>query len=305
MFRLAKRFAVLPAIGVFLSSALVAQVATPAARSPQVDQFIVAIRTSLANQDLDKAIETAEAACKKEPSSSELAVWLGRAYGTKALSASVFTKFGWAKKCKKAFERGVELDPGSVEARMELLGYHMRAPGVVGGDKAIAWQQAEEISKRNAGWGHLARGQLFEQEKKADHAEVEYKAAVRSGPSENRFLLAFSSFLARNQRYKEAAAPWEERWKADPSDMVARYQLARLSLLAGTDLDKAVEHLTAYLQVPPKADSPTWADAQWRLGLVYEKMGKKENAVAALQMALKLDPKHQRAQKDLERIRKA
>ncbi len=285
----------------FVMAAAAASVPLPGKANPAIE----AIQASLGKDNPDKAIEVAEAAVEKDPNNSDLVLWLGRSYGMKALSASVFTKLSWAKKCKKSFEKAVELDPNSVEARLELMGYHLQAPGVAGGDKAEAARQADELLKRNPPWGHMARGRVFQNEKKLDLAETEYRAAVKAGPGEDRFLYVLSGFLAGQKRYKEAAEPWEERYKGNPADMVARYQLARVALISGTNLPQAVEHLTAYLTVEPKKDTPTWADAQWRLGLVYEKLGQKDNAVKALQQALKLDPGHQRAQKDLERLRKA
>jgi len=43
--------------------------------------------------------------------------------------------------------------------------------------------------------------------------------------------------------------------------------------------------------------------AHWRLGLILDKAGRKAEAVSELQIATKLDPKFEQAQKDLKRIK--
>ncbi|MCC6131900.1 MAG: tetratricopeptide repeat protein [Acidobacteria bacterium] len=287
------------------AAVVMAEVATPSVRAAQTAQALAPVRAAMSARDYDKAIEAAEGACKKDPGNSELTLWLGRAYGMKAVNASIFSKMSWAKKCKAAFEKAVELDPSSLDARFELMRYHINAPGIAGGDLKEAYRQAEEIGKRDAGMGHVARGAILEKEEKPKEAEAEYRLGVKTSPNENQTLLALSAFLSRNNRHKEAVALWEERLTANPQDMLARYQIARFSLAGGIDLDKAAEHLKAYLAKEPAPDTPTWADANWRLGLVYEKMGKKTDAVKALEKALELNPTHQAAKKDLERLRKA
>ena len=47
----------------------------------------------------------------------------------------------------------------------------------------------------------------------------------------------------------------------------------------------------------------THAHARWRLGLVYENMGRKQEAVSELETALRLKPDLEEAQKDLKRLK--
>jgi tetratricopeptide (TPR) repeat protein len=49
-------------------------------------------------------------------------------------------------------------------------------------------------------------------------------------------------------------------------------------------------------------DEITRAEAEWRLALLYEKLGRRSDAISALKDALKLDPEHSDAKKDLKRL---
>lgn len=48
---------------------------------------------------------------------------------------------------------------------------------------------------------------------------------------------------------------------------------------------------------------PSHGAAQWRLGLVLEKAGRRTDAIAALETAVRLDPSLEAAKKDLKRVK--
>ncbi len=207
----------------------------PAEAPPSAsDAAIASIRAALEKGDADGAVSLAEKAAKDDPKSSTLALWLGRAYGQKARKASILTQFSWAKKCKAAFERSVRLDPGNLDARLDLLLYLVAAPGIVGGDKEEARRQADAIRKGDAARGHLAWGFILESDKELPRAEAEFRSAATS----------------------EEVAPTVR------------------------------------------------ARAFWHLGQTLAKQGKTEDARVAYREAVRLDPTHQRAKKELERLEK-
>ena len=49
--------------------------------------------------------------------------------------------------------------------------------------------------------------------------------------------------------------------------------------------------------------APLLAGAHWSLGLVYEKEGRKQDAIAELETSLRLKPDFEPAQKDLKRLK--
>jgi tetratricopeptide (TPR) repeat protein len=217
-------------VALAVPAALLAQPA-PAPAPPSLG---VEVRAAIGRGDHDRAISLAEAAAEADPKSSDAQLWLGRAYGEKARRASVLSAYGAARKARTAWEKAVALDPDNVAARSDLVEYHARAPGIVGGDMAEAKRQAGEILKRSPARGHLAWGTIFEAEKDDAKAETEFRLAAETAG-------------------------------ADAGDRVRGW---------------------------------------WRLARLYERQGKKPEAVAALRRAVEVDPGYDRARKDLERLTK-
>jgi len=103
--------------------------------STDAESFNLLCRAHFMLEDWDAAISDCERASSLAPQNSLYQLWLGRSYGEKADKAGVFSAMGLAKKVRAAFERAVELDPNSWEARSDLAEFYAEAPGVVGGGK--------------------------------------------------------------------------------------------------------------------------------------------------------------------------
>lgn len=263
------------------------------------------IRADLDRGDVDGAIARGEAAAAAAPGDSETWLWLGRAYGRKAQSASVFSKVGFAKKCQAAFEKAVALDPRNIDAREDLLSYYGHAPGIIGGSTEKAREQAAAIARLDTVRGHVATGWVLVREKDYAGAEAQFMKALQAEPTGSRGAVALGNFYVGQKRWADARALWQRRLDANPAgDALARFQIARVAYFSGNDLEEGVGHLRAYLSAPSEPGLPTWADAHWRLGLLYEKLGRRDDAAAELREALKLVPGHVQAKKDLERIQK-
>ena len=90
--------------------------------------------------DFKKATEVLEKAAALEPESSDIYLWLGRAYGRRAETSSMLTAPGFATKARQFFERAAQLNPNNLDAQSDLFEYYLEAPGFLGGgfDKASA-----------------------------------------------------------------------------------------------------------------------------------------------------------------------
>ncbi len=262
------------------------------------------IRTHMDKGDLDAAIKRGEEAVAANRGDSETWLWLGRAYGRKAQTGSVFSRVSLATKCQAAFEKAVALDPRNLDAREDLLTYYLQAPGVMGGSKAKAREQAVELAMLDATRGHIATGRILASDKELAAAEAEFSKALAADPAGLRGAVALGNFYVGQKRWSDARALWQRRLESNSGDPMARYQLARICGESGTDLETGVEHLRAYLAVPAEPGRPTWADAHWRLGLLCEKLGRLDDAKTEMREALKLVPGHVQAKKDLERLQK-
>jgi len=106
---------------------------------------------------------------------------------------------------------------------------------------------------------------------------------------------------------------WNEKWneldqvlsqaeKAVPDDFIYYFRAGRVLLATGKDNARAERYFRKYLSQEPEGGTPTLATAHWQLGLVLEKLGRKQDAVAELQIAVKMDPQLKPAKNDLKRL---
>lgn len=129
------------------------------------DAAAAGIQSRMTAMDFDGAVTLGEKSIADHPDSSEIWLWLGRAYGRKAQRAPVISQFALARKCRSAFEKAVALDPKNVDARADLMSYYLQAPGIVGGSLAKAKEQAAAILELDPVRGQIALGRIREREK--------------------------------------------------------------------------------------------------------------------------------------------
>ena len=130
--------------------------------------------------DFKKATEALEKAVAAEPGNSEFNLWLGRAYGRRAETSSLFTAPGYASKARQYFEKAAQLNPRNLEAQSDLFEYYLEAPGFLGGGLEKAAATAEQIARINPAEGHWAQAKLAEQRKEFSSAEEQLRRAIES-----------------------------------------------------------------------------------------------------------------------------
>jgi Putative Zn-dependent protease, contains TPR repeats len=213
---------------------------------------LVAMKTG----DTDEAIRCFELATQLAPENSDYHMELGGAYGAKAEKVGLLSKMTWAKKCQAALEKSVALNPDNLTARNGLVSYYRTAPTFVGGGLPKAYEQAEEIRRRDLVMGTAILAQLYIREKKFDAAIATLADATQSHP-ENYHL---------------------------------HYLIGRTAADSGTHLDAGQEALRRCLELTPGPHDPSHAHAHWRLGLIAQKRGDTPAARAAFEKSLSLDP---------------
>jgi len=222
----------------------------------------------LNRDDAEHAVPPLEKAVNLAPDRGEYYVHLGDAYGLSAQHAGLFSKLGWAKKCKAAYEKAIELNPKNIRAREGLLQFCRQAPGFAGGGIDQAYAQAAEIQKLDPVRGRLAYADLYVSEKK----------------------------------FPEAFAMYDEVLKDTPDNYSALYELGRLAAVTGEGLDRGLAALQRCLTLPPPPDQPGAAPTEWRIGNILEKKGDHAGAKLAYEAALKSDPKFSQAAEALKKL---
>ena len=259
-------------------------------------------RVYLAAGNSDRAVDWMVRSVAIEPANAEYHLWLGRAYGQQAMKASVLKQPALARKVRKEFEDASRLDPDNLEARFGLIEFYLRAPGFLGGSPKKADEQAEEIRRRNALEGYRASGRIAEHGKEFARALAEYDAAAREFPGKTEPFYWIGALLVRRSDYAKAFEVYEKLLERSPSEMEACYHIGRVAALSGQRLERGKECLTLYLQHDPKPDEPSLASAHYRLGLLYEKTGKRDLARREYSAALDLEPSFPDARQALKKV---
>jgi len=295
-------------------------------------------RDEIVKNRADEAVAWGEKAIALAPSSAEAHYQVALAYDLKVQISSGMGKLGPAKKYKAALEKAVALDPGYLLARTRLFDYYLNAPGIAGGGVDKAKAQADEIAKLDPKAGYRLRAAIFEKDKKWDEAEKELRAGLAQDPADLNMVGSLANVFQGRNDLAGAEAVWKNFLTAYPKNADAlfalgqlrltmnkfdtakecfiaglalegdvmrfRYQLGKLSALSGLDPEEGLKQLNLYLQSPPGPGNPTWADAHWRMGNIYEKTGNPDAAAQAYRKALEINPDHKNAKDSLKALAK-
>jgi len=291
----------------------------------------------MAWNDSEKALPYAEKAVKLAPQNAEYHWALASAVGDEAQRANIFRQIGLAKRFRSEAETTLKLEPKHLEAHFGMMIYYFKAPGIVGGDKKKAYAEAEEIAKIDRAKGYMAEVRLAQEEKQSAKLDDLYRKAHEADPKLVEPAVALLNIaatagnLAEVERYSRelktlepqrtsgyAGLAWvlgkQKRWTeleavlteseaAIPDDFYPYYVAANVLLGTKDDLQRSEKYFRKYLGQEREAGTPSHAVAGWRLGLVLEQQGRKAEAVASIEAAVKADANLDAAKKDLKRLK--
>src|SRR5579864_3474956 len=264
------------------------------------ESFNLLCRAYFMIDEWDRGIHACERATNLDPQNSLYHLWLGRVYGEKADRAGFFSAAGLAKKVRNSFERAVELDPGSWEARVDLAEFYLEAPSIVGGGQDKARSQANALFLFNPAMAHWVLARIAGKNKDTAGAEREYRSAVEASHGASQAWLHLAQFLSRANRLDEM----EEALRTMESSPVDRADSlmdgASLLLHTGRNYPLAVRLLRRYLSSPAE-EGPAFKAHEF-LGQLLEKQGDRRAAAEQYRAALALFHAYARAQQDLKRV---
>ncbi len=268
--------------------------------STDAESFNLLCRAYFMIDEWDRGIPSCERATKLDPQKSLYHLWLGRIYGEKADRAGFFSAAGLAKKVRNSFERAVELDPKSWEARTDLAEFYLEAPSIVGGGQDKARSQAGALLPFNPAMAHWVLARVAGKNKDTAGAEREYRAAIEASHGTAQAWLHLAQFLAHTRRLDEA----EQALRTMESSPVDRPDSlmdgASLLLRIGRDHPLAVRLLNRYLMSPVE-EGPAFKAHNF-LGQLLEKQGDRRAAAEQYRAALALFHGYTLAQEGLKRV---
>lgn len=175
-------------------------------------------------------------------------------------------------------------------ALSDLARYDMRAPGVLGGGRKKARALIERVQALAPARGRVLAGELADIEKDPARAEAEFRAAIAADPRSDEGWSALSAFFVARRRFGDARSVWEEAAERGGGAALAAYGLGGVALASGEELADAAQRLRRALERPAWSGAPGPAECHERLGALYAKLGRRPEAAAELEAALRLEP---------------
>jgi tetratricopeptide (TPR) repeat protein len=255
--------------------------------------------------DLDEAADLMEKALKLDPDNCEYHWVRGDLQGARAQKASIFTKIGKAKSCKKHWEKAVELCPDSVKYLEGLMYFNLQAPGIAGGNKDEAERLLQAIFARDSIRGYIAQADFAIKDEEYEEAKEIYERMLAAGRDSIKVLLGLGNLYNYHLEDYSRARPYYLRiLAAEPDNWDVVYQTGRTAILSEQSSRKTIEHFRHYLTHPAEKNLPEHAAAYWRMGMAYEQLGDPDSAFACYENSLNLDPDYERAKKALKALKK-
>ena len=218
------------------------------------------------NAAFEEALKWLEKAAQLEPKNP---VYLGDFGGTSLQFAGRTSSVSAATNGRDAMEKAVALKPDYLDAREGLFQFYSRAPWPIGSS-----------AKANT------------------HLE-----AIRKYDPMRAALLGVTEKV-RTKDYAGAFKLCEEVIAKNPNAYVALYQLGRTASESGQQLERGLEGLKKCLTLdPPTPASPSHSNVWNRIGMIHERLNHRDEAKAAYESALKLDPSNQQAADALAKLK--
>jgi tetratricopeptide (TPR) repeat protein len=269
---------------------------------------------SSAFQHWDEAIQQAEKARSFDGKNADFQAAVADALMNKLASApgGMFEKMSLSRRFRKEADLALQLDPQNAMVNDDLMQYYLAAPSLMGGSTSKAADLADRMVRANPPRGYLMKLEVAMHQKRAaevgaDPAQAEQSArqALRIDPGRAGPYMVLAMLYARQSRWKEMDAVLADSQRSVPDDLAPFYQVAEEIFTSNQaqEFSRAETLLRTYLRQPAEGNEPTLAMAHWRLGLVLEREGHRDQAKAEIQQAVSLDSAFQPAKKDLKRLK--
>ncbi len=243
-------------------------------------------RAYYATERWDDAVKYGERAVTLRPEDASYHLWLAREYGQRAANSNPLTAAAIARKAKNEFERAVQLDPSSVESRLDLAQYYTEAPAIMGGGLDKARDQAAVVAKTNSGKSHLILARIAEKERQFPEVENQLRQAANETKEPSEYWLELAKFYRVRGRPDDMQKAVQTAL-ARPGFAVETYFDAANELFLGNrDFPDAIRYLQNYLASGGLVESAPAFRAHYLLGQIYEKMGQAPAAISEYQASL-------------------
>ena len=237
---------------------------------------------------LDAGIAAVERCVARNEADADCHLWLGRAYGRKAIEAGMLAGLRYTGRIRAHFERAADLAPDWIEPRENLVQFFVLAPAIAGGGKGKAREAIAAYAQRRPVEATLLQAQLNMAEERYAEAEKRLLGFVGSdarGATEvwkNQLgSLGFVYLSSKPPRLEDSARVFAFGASRFPREELFQRGLGRVAQEQG----RYAEAMTHFEQALAIRSRP---GAHYRLAQVAEKLGDTAKAMLHYEKVLRI-----------------
>ncbi|PIE03053.1 MAG: hypothetical protein CSA81_03880 [Acidobacteria bacterium] len=200
-------------------------------------------------------------------------------------------------------KHAIELQPAYLDPYLELIGFYMEAPAVVGGSKDKALEIAYSLSPYHRKESLEQQFRIWGSKNNMKKQLQVLEEANNLFPDDDGFLLYLGLIQVANKDFPEAKATFNKGRSLKGENLpYHQYQSGKIRILMREDLETAITLFDQYIQSYQPERQPTRADALWRKGMAYELLDNQKEARVCYEEALKLNAEHKQAKEALKTV---
>jgi len=230
---------------------------------------VLAGRLLLEKEESEDAFDHFEDLLDGNSENVDVNYYLGVSAVIMAQKASIFSKLGYAEDFLEAMEKTVVLKPDHEDALNTLIGFHLGAPSIAGGDtdKALAYANQLKGFDAEQGYGQLAN--VYFQTDEIDLAEQTWQKGLEEFPESAQLYATRASAYMKDEAWDKARSDLTfaiKFAKDDEEKSRALYQQGKASAESGKEIDLGIKSL---IQAMPIADEQYEDWVKYRLAQLY------------------------------------
>ena len=251
----------------------------------------------------DRALALIDRAIELAPDRPDLRVDRAAFRSDGIEEAGAFKSLRIARDVRRDLEHALAVAPTHTDALAALAAFHMRAPGIAGGDKDAAGALLGRL-------GELAPSRRFfreavelaDRERFAEAVDRIAEAIAAAEQPRPNWRIRMGDWLHRLGRDAAALETYRSALLEAPNHSGALYGLGRTAAESGLQGDAGIDALERFLALPPWPNDPEPRRAWWQLGRIHAHAGCVDAAESAFRRALALDPDWREPRRSLDRL---
>jgi len=239
-------------------------------------------RLMLANEDTEDGFDFFEELSEQQPTNIDVFYYWGMSAVEMAQKASIFSKLGYAEDYLDAMGKVIELNPNHLDALEHLIGFHLGAPSIAGGDSDKAIEYAHRIKVLDAEKGYAKLANIYQKTEKEELAIKAMEEGLSQFPQSSQLYFVKALGLIEQEAWLDAHKNLASAIKfasTDDEKEQVLYQQGKTSINSGLELEIGIKALE---QVITQPNSRYFNWGQYRLAQLYLKNDQARQAKALL-----------------------